>query len=359
MLCPADTQARGRPDRVDLSALAEFDEIIDARSPAEYAEDHIPGAINLPVLDNEERARVGTLHAQESPFAAKKVGAALGARNVATHLETYFPDKPKNYRPLVYCWRGGSRSGAMTHILRSVGWQAAQLQGGYKTYRKQVMAELDTLPGRFRFVVVCGPTGVGKSRFLRALADEGGQVLDLEDLAAHMGSVLGAYPDRPQPPQKLFESRIWHVLSRFDPSQPVFVESESRKIGHLHTPDALLQRMRASRCLNLEAPIPVRVQLLKEEYAHFLADPVGLGAQLDRLTELRGRDRVGRWKALGQAGHWDALVAELLEVHYDPAYGRSLARNFGQAAHGPTLRLEAPDKDSVHHLARMALNPVL
>ena len=295
MSCPVGGPLAGRiatPQRregaVGIEALFAFDEIIDTRSPAEFADDHAPGAINLPVLDNEERARIGTLHNQDSAFAAKKAGAALVSRNIARHLESHFADKAKGYRPLIYCWRGGNRSGAMATVLRAIGWQAAQLEGGYKAYRRHVIDELDHLPGRFDFRVVCGPTGVGKSRFLRALRQVGAQVLDLEDLAAHMGSVLGAYPERPQPSQKLFESRIWNDLRCFDPARLVFVESESKKIGNLHTPEVLLGRMRESACLNLDADIPVRVALLKQEYAHFLADPEALGGKLDCLVEQTG-----------------------------------------------------------------------
>ncbi|MFA5083176.1 MAG: tRNA 2-selenouridine(34) synthase MnmH [Hydrogenophilaceae bacterium] len=343
---------RGRPEIVTLADLADFDEVIDARSPGEFEEDHIPGAINLPVLDDAERARVGTIYKQISPFEAKRLGAALVSRNIARHLETWLADKPKHYRPLVYCWRGGSRSGALTHVLRSIGWQAAQLEGGYKSYRKTVLAELDTLPEGHRFVVICGPTGTGKSRFLRALAELGGQVLDLEDLAAHMGSVLGAYPTRPQPGQKLFDSLVWDALRRFRPERPVYVESESKRIGNLHTPEILLRRMRASACLNLTAPVPVRVALLKEEYAHFLADPARLNGQMDRLSELRGREVVTRWKTLAESGRWDELVSELLELHYDPAYQRSLGRNFVQSREGPVLTLESPDEPYIRQLAQ-------
>jgi tRNA 2-selenouridine synthase len=356
MSCGNAKPLRGRPEVAGLGELDLFDEIIDARSPAEYAEDRITGAVNLPVLDDEERARVGTIYKRISPFEAKRLGAALVSRNIARHLETWFSAKPKGYRPLVYCWRGGTRSGAMTHVLRSVGWQAAQLEGGYKSYRKSVIADLETWPARFRFTVVCGPTGVGKSRILRALGELGGQVLDLERLAAHMGSVLGAYPNEPQPGQKLFESRIWADLRRFDPDKPVYVESESRKIGHLHTPDALLERMRAAECLNLVAEMPVRVALLKEEYAHFLADPDRLGRQLERLLELRGRQTVERWKAMAAAGNWGELVSELLAQHYDPAYTRSLSRNFGQAAEGRTFALRAADAESVRQLALQILD---
>lgn len=339
---------------VSLAELDRYNAVIDARSPGEYALDHIPGAINLPVLDDAERAEIGTLYAQ-SPFTAKKAGAALVSRSIARHLDGYFADKPKGFRPLVYCWRGGSRSGAMVTVLRAVGWQAAQLDGGHRAYRRSVVADLATLPERFRFIVVCGPTGVGKSRFLRALGEVGTQTLDLEELAAHMGSVLGAYPDRPQPSQKYFDSLIWDRLRRLDPSQPVFVESESRKIGRLHTPDALLAHMRAAACLNLEADLPLRVELLKAEYAHFLADPARLGAQLDCLATLKGRAVIESWKRLAEAGDWNPLVAELLTKHYDPAYSRSLGQNFPQAAQAPRLHLTGIDPAALHELARSAL----
>ncbi len=354
--CTEVPAPRRREGVVGIDELFAFDEIIDTRSPAEFADDHAPGAINLPVLDNEERARIGTLHKQVSAFAAKKAGAALVSRNIAAHLEGHFADRQRDYRPLIYCWRGGNRSGAMTTILRAIGWQAGQLEGGYKAYRRQVIEQLNTLPGQLEFRVVCGRTGVGKSRFLRALAQVGAQVLDLEDLAAHMGSVLGAYPDRPQPAQKEFESRIWNALRAYDPAQPVFVESESRKIGNLHTPEDLLMRMRDSVCLNLEADIPVRVDILKDEYAHFLADPEALGGKLDCLTEIQGHARIDTWKAQARAGHWDELVAELLVQHYDPAYIRSISRNFARAAEAETLTLNSASESAMLELARQIRN---
>ena len=132
-----------------LAQITEFDEVIDVRSPAEYAEDHLPNAINCPVLDDEQRARIGTLYKQESPFAAKKIGAVLVARNIATHIERLFLDKPRDWHPLIYCWRGGQRSGAFTHILRQTGWDARRLEGGYKTWRKHVASQLTTLPQEF------------------------------------------------------------------------------------------------------------------------------------------------------------------------------------------------------------------
>ena len=235
----------------NLSQLGEFDEIIDVRTPAEFAEDHIPGAINCPVLSDEERITVGTLYKQVSPFEARKAGAALVAKNIAHHLQTRFHDRPKSWRPLIYCWRGGQRSGAMSIILSQVGWAAHKLEGGYKTYRRDVLEKLEALPQSFTFRVICGPTGSGKSRLLNALAESGQQVLDLEMLAKHRGSVLGKLPEQAQPSQKWFDSALLQAMQSLDPARPVFVEAESNKIGQITLPPALITAMHASVCLLL------------------------------------------------------------------------------------------------------------
>ncbi len=334
------------------STFRAFDTVIDTRSPAEFAEDHVPGAISCPVLDNEERARVGTIYKQESPFAAKKIGAALVARNIALHLERLFVEKPRTWKPLVYCWRGGKRSGAMAHVLREVGWEAKTLEGGYKAYRRYVVDALAELPARFTFRVIHGVTGSGKSRLLRALQTAGAQVLDLEDIAAHRGSVLGTLPDRPQPSQKMFESLLLQKILSFAVQKEIFVEGESKKIGQLQVPDALIARMRASECLLLRTGLETRVALLLDEYRHFFTDPAALGAQLDCLAGLHGREKIGEWKALAAAGEWPALVARLLEDHYDAAYRRSAANNFPRLAGARTVELDSPEQSAFDRLAR-------
>ncbi len=332
---------------VTVSHLTGYDDIIDVRSPAEYAEDHIPGAISAPVLDNDQRALVGTLYVQVSPFDAKKRGAALIARNIADHLDTLFKDRPRTWRPLVYCWRGGQRSGAMAHILAQVGWQVARLDGGYKAYRRHVLTELQHLPGQFEFRVVCGATGSGKSRLLRALRDQGAQVLDLEDLARHRGSLLGNLPDEPQPAQKMFDSLVWDALRRFDPRRPVFVEAESKKIGQISVPDALIEAMRDSACIVIDAPVAARVRLLMEDYAHFLRDPVLLAQRLAPLLALHGHKVVDHWETLARQGAWEELVADLLVRHYDPAYQRSTAANFAGLSRAARVQLGALDEASL------------
>jgi len=335
----------------DAAAFRACDTLIDVRSPAEFAEDHVPGAISCPVLDNEERARVGTIYKQVSPFDAKKLGAALVAKNIGRHIEQRFAGQPKSWKPLVYCWRGGKRSGAMAHILREIGWDAKSLDGGYKAYRRYVVDALATLPEKLGFKVIHGVTGSGKSRMLRALAAAGAQVLDLEDLAAHRGSVLGSLPERPQPSQKMFESLLLQKLLSLDPAKEIFVEGESKKIGQLQVPDALIGRMRESECLLLQADTATRVALLMDEYRHFFSDLPALGAQLDCLVALHGRQRVDEWKALATAGDWATLVARLLEDHYDAAYRRSAAKNFPHLAEAKVLRLESADNAAFARLA--------
>ena len=312
----------------NVAQLDEFDEIIDVRSPAEYAEDHLPRAISCPVLDDAQRARVGTLYQQASPFAAKKIGAVLVAKNIAGHIERLFLDQPRDWRPLVYCWRGGQRSGAFSHILRQIGWDAQRLEGGYKAWRRHVHEQMATLPQRFDYRVVSGATGSGKSRLLEALAAQGAQVLHLEEIAAHKGSVLGGLPDEPQPTQKMFESRLFAALSSIDPGRPVFIEAESRRIGSVQLPDALLATIRAAPSLRIEATVAARVEFLLRDYAYFLADPRWLIGKLEHLRGLQSSETLARWTALVEAGAFPELVGELLELHYDPLYQRSQARNY-------------------------------
>jgi tRNA 2-selenouridine synthase len=338
---------------VTVEALDDFDEIIDVRSPSEYAEDHVPGAVSCPVLDDEERARVGTLYVQDSAFNAKKLGAALVSRNIARHLEERLHTRDRDWKPLVYCWRGGQRSGAFAHVLRQIGWHASTLKGGYRAYRRDVLAQMDELPLRFSFKVVCGATGSAKSRLLEALAGAGAQVLDLEALARHRGSVLGELPGDPQPSQKMFDTLVWDRLRQLDPSRPVFVEAESRKIGLVQVHPALLERMRGGDCVVIDAPVPERVRFLKDEYRHFLQDPAQLKLKLGALRELYGTAVIDRWFAQADARDWDALVPDLLKNHYDPAYLRSTSRNFRQYDQAQTLRLDRLDDASLRQAAAL------
>ena len=335
---------------VTVAQLHEFDEIIDVRSEDEFAEDHIPGAVNLPVLNNAERVEVGTVYKQVSSFDDKKIGAGLVSANIARHLQQ-LQDRPREWRPLVYCWSGGGRSGALAHVLAQIGWRVGRLDGGYKAYRRAVIDDLQVLPAQFDWRVVCGMTGTGKSRLLRALREHGAQVLDLEELAAHRGSVLGNLPDAPQPPQKLFESRVWYALRQFDPARPVFVESESKKIGNLRVPEKLIETMWQSICVVIDAAMPVRVALLKEEYAHFLGDAKLLNTQLDCLRPLHGNAVIDAWQQLGSTGAWDQLTEDLLVRHYDPAYTRAINSHYPRLPQAMHFALQAHSAAAMGPLA--------
>ena len=335
--------------------LACFDCIIDTRSPAEYALDHIPGAISCPVLNNDERDQVGTLYKQTSRFDAKKLGATLVARNIANHIETLFQNKPIKWRPLIYCWRGGARSGAMTHVFRQIGWDAGQLEGGYKQWRASLVLDLDRLAASIQFIAVCGRTGSGKSRLLDALFAKDAQVLDLERLATHKGSVLGDLPDQPQPSQKRFESTIWATLSKFDASQPVFVEAESKKIGVLRVPQALITKMWTGACVDLATVDPLRVPLLREEYAHLIANPALLSAKLDCLQGLHTKEKIAAWHTMVRQAQWDDLVTELLMAHYDPAYDQSMFRHYVNIGCAERINLDDIDQTAFGRAADQAI----
>lgn len=335
-----------------LSQLAQFDEVIDVRSPAEFAEDHLPGAINCPVLDDEERSWVGTLYKQVSPFEARKLGAALVAQNIARHLQQHLHSKPKSWRPLIYCWRGGQRSASMVIILSQIGWNAHQLEGGYKTYRQQVLADLASLPARLQLQVICGPTGSGKSRLLHALQRAGRQVLDLEALAAHRGSVLGRLPDQPQPTQKWFDSQLHQALLQLDPARPVFIEAESRKIGQITLPDSLFAHMHDSACLNLAVPLAERVRFLLEDYQFYLEQPERLVTQLGFLKAVHSREQLQQWQELIRQGEFALLVEQLLEQHYDPLYQRSMHRHYTRLAQSTLLNVAGLSPDVLDEVAR-------
>ena len=335
-----------------LADLARFDTIIDARTESEFRIDHLPGAVNCPVLTDAERVEVGTLYRQAGPFDARRTGASLVAANIARHLGTCFPQRPRTWSPLVYCWRGGERSASIAYVMARVGWRVQRLEGGYRAFRRLVVEALTALPARFSYRVLCGATGSGKSRLLNQLDRAGAQVLDLEALAAHRGSVLGGLPGHPQPSQKQFETRLWWALSRLDPARPVFVESESRKIGDCQLPNALLDAMRQSVCFSLDLPAPQRIRLLRDEYRHYERCPQPLCEQLDCLTALHGAATIERWKSLVQNARWDELVACLLNEHYDPVYRRSIGTNYRRAGEAICVSIPSADPADFERAAR-------
>lgn len=304
-----------------------YDLIIDARSPNEYRHDHIPGAVNLPVVDNAEYAEVGTLHRTDK-IAAYRLGVAYALRNIARQLDGQVAQCDRHSRILVYCFRGGKRSRLWCDALDTIGLRVETLKGGWKAYRRWVNARLAALPGCYQFKVLTGPTGCGKTRLLSALCAGGAQVLDLEAIALHRGSVLGALPGQAQPSQKYFDSLLLQQLSLFDPARPVWVEAESKKIGNIQLPTALLETMRQGITFRVRTGMAQRIRLWCEDYRHFADDPLSMLSRLTFLRALVGGEEFGRWEALAR----DARVAELFERlmvhHYDPAYRRSSLRHY-------------------------------
>lgn len=299
--------------------------IIDVRSPAEFAEDHLPGAINLPVLDDAERHEVGLLYKSDA-FAAKKRGAALISQNIANALNGPLNHQSKDFRPLIYCWRGGQRSMSLATVLTQIGWRCEVLNGGYRQYRRQVVEQINSAASNLSLIIINGLTGSGKTDLLENLHDAGAQVLDLENAAQHRGSVLGADPLQQQPAQKQFESVLAQTLAGFSGGRPVWIEAESNKIGQLHIPAALWRAMKNAPQIFVSAPVPHRVSYILSHYRHLLTDSDKLKELLLRLRHRVTKKQFDRWLELIDSAEWAPLVQSLLENYYDPAYSRSMAR---------------------------------
>jgi tRNA 2-selenouridine synthase len=324
-----------------LSDLAQLnvDTIIDVRAPSEFAQDHLPGAINLPVLSYAERAEVGTIYKQVSPFDARKIGGALVAQNTARHLQTGLADKDGSWQPLVYCWRGGQRSGAFSTILDQVGWRVQLLRGGYRSYRRLVVAALYDTPLLHRLMLIEGGTGTAKTRLLHHLAETGAQVLDLEGLAQHRGSLFGAV-DGGQPHQKMFESRLAQALAPLDPAQITWVEAESSKIGDITLPPALWAAMIAAPRVEIDAPLAARAHFLCHAYDDLTADPSLLKDRIDKLRPYHSGETITAWQTQARVGDWATLAEGLIGQHYDPRYAKTASRN-----PAPVERLSLNDLD--------------
>lgn len=347
---------------VHVSALgvqefASYALVIDARSPHEYAEDHIPGSVNLPVVDDDEYAEVGTTH-RTNKHAAYLIGVQYSLRNIADHIGPLISRFGPKDRFLVYCFRGGKRSRLWGDNLRIIGFEVDVLAGGWKRYREWVRNGLEQLPNALEYRVLCGPTGCGKTRLLHELQAQGNQVLDLEELARHRGSLLGQIPGQPQPTQKFFDSILIDTLRRFDPRLPVWLEAESKKIGNLQLPGALFEAMHRSPVINVMAPMSARVRLWGEDYPHFATDPVAMVKKLEPLKPLVGSETLEHWMALARSERVADLFESVMCLHYDPCYLRSTRRNYGAAIEGTVIELPSLDQPALADAVRQVASQV-
>jgi tRNA 2-selenouridine synthase len=338
------------PQQLEVLDWNAYDLIIDARSPHEYDEDHIPGALNLPVVDDREYAEVGTKH-RDDPQAAYLIGVGYSLQNMAKYLPIV-ARHARNGRMLVYCFRGGKRSKLWADNLKTIGYQVDVLRGGWKNYRRWVLASLASLPAQFQFRVLSGATGSGKTRLLHALREVGEQVLDLEEIARHRGSLIGALPGVDQPTQKLFDSQLLQQLRGFSPERPVWVEAESKKIGNVQLPEALHEAMHATTPIEVVAPMAERVRLWREDYAHLATDPSGMVRKLAPLKPLIGGQELALWEELAEQGRVDELFERVMVAHYDPCYERSTRRSYKTAGQGRRVELVSLRPESLREAAR-------
>ena len=304
-----------------------FDTIIDVRSPLEFAEDHIVGAINCPVLSDLERQKVGTIYKKESSFKAKIIGSSLTAKNIAFHIENNFMEKKGSWQPLIYCWRGGQRSKAFSIVLSEVGWRTNQLKGGYKEYRNQVINFLDNIGPKLKITLISGKTGSAKTKILKSIENEGGQILDLEGLANHKGSLLGKIPDLIQPSQKFFESLIFNKIQNLNLKDKIYIEAESSKIGNIHIPKSIWKKMIKSPRIEISANVELRAKFLVSDYDYMCNDPTLINPIIKGLKNRLSKKLFDEWRNLIDRKKWFDLTKSFLENHYDPSYSSNTIKN--------------------------------
>jgi len=304
-----------------------FDTIIDVRSPLEFAEDHIVGAINCPVLSDLERQKVGTIYKKESSFKAKIIGSSLTAKNIAFHIENNFMEKKGSWQPLIYCWRGGQRSKAFSIVLSEVGWRTNQLKGGYKEYRNQVINFLDNIGPKLKITLISGKTGSAKTKILKSIENEGGQILDLEGLANHKGSLLGKIPDLIQPSQKFFESLIFNKIQNLNLKDKIYIEAESSKIGNIHIPKSIWKKMIKSPRIEISANVELRAKFLVNDYDYMCNDPTLINPIIKGLKNRLSKKLFDEWTNLIDKKKWFDLTKSFLENHYDPSYSSNTIKN--------------------------------
>ena len=331
-----------------------FDTIIDVRSPLEYEEDHIIGSINCPVLYDQERIIVGTIYKKESTFKAKIIGSSLTARNIAKHIEKKFLNQQGSWQPLIYCWRGGQRSKAFSLILSEVGWRTFQLEGGYKKYRNEVINFLNKVGSKLKIILISGKTGSAKTKILQNIKLQGGQILDLENLANHKGSLLGKIPDLKQPSQKLFESKLYHQIKQLDLRRNVYIEAESSKIGNIHIPKTLWAKMIVSPRIEIKADIELRSSFLLNDYKYMCENPELIKPIIYGLKNRLSKKLINDWMELITKKLWLDLTKSFLENHYDPSYSSNTIKNDRKVI--KKIQAKSFSKEEINKITKLILN---
>lgn len=294
--------------------------VVDVRSEAEFNEATIPGSINIPLLNNEERARVGTVYKNESPVRARRLGLELVSPKLPEMLKAFEKVAGENENIILFCWRGGLRSQFVSYMLDTMGFNVYRVLGGYKAYRKYVNLYLDRqLP--HRAVVLHGLTGVGKTGVLLRLGESGIPVLDLEGLAQHKGSVFGKIGMNTSPSQKMFEGMIVESLKSAGQKGIFVVECESRRLGRLLVPQSVMESMKRGYNILLYAPLQVRIKRSLQDYVLDTDNNVDmLRDAVTALTKYLGRSRVEKLNQMLLENKFGEVVEILLRDYYDPLY---------------------------------------
>ena len=331
-----------------------YDTIIDVRSPSEFEIDHIVGAINCPILYDDERQKVGTIYKQISSFKAKIIGSSLSAKNIAFHIEKEFLEKKGSWKPLIYCWRGGQRSKAFSIVLSEVGWRTYQLSGGYKEYRNDIIKYLDNIGMKLKIILISGKTGSAKTKILHSIRDQGAQILDLEGLARHKGSLLGAIPNLKQPSQKFFESLLFYEINKLNLKKNIFIEAESSKVGNVHIPKSIWSNMILSKRIEVVADVNTRAKFLIDDYQYMCKNPILIKPMIKGLKSRLSNNLIDSWEKLIDEKKWFELTKSFLENHYDSSYSSNTIKNDRKVIR--EVQATTLNNDDIKNIAKIIIN---
>ena len=331
-----------------------YDTIIDVRSPSEFEIDHIVGAINCPILYDDERQKVGTIYKQISSFKAKIIGSSLSAKNIAFHIEKEFLEKKGSWKPLIYCWRGGQRSKAFSIVLSEVGWRTYQLSGGYKEYRNDIIKYLDNIGMKLKIILISGKTGSAKTKILHSIRDQGAQILDLEGLARHKGSLLGAIPNLKQPSQKFFESLLFYEINKLNLKKNIFIEAESSKVGNVHIPKSIWSNMILSKRIEVVADVNTRAKFLIDDYQYMCKNPILMKPMIKGLKTRLSNNLIDSWEKLIDEKKWFELTKSFLENHYDSSYSSNTIKNDRKVIR--EVQATTLNNENIKNIAKIIIN---